>query len=201
MKVYSCDISKISESTFNEWLSSVGMRKKEYVMRLKKDNDKKRTVTGEILARKGISDMLNIPFEEITFKEDLKGKPSAENLDVFFNISHSGDFVVCAIREKSDIGIDIEEIRPFNPAILKRICSSKEADYIMRGGTNINISTMKRFFEVWTAKEAIVKLSGDGISGGLSYINVIENGKIKTNGLILEQINIDPNYICTVAYK
>jgi hypothetical protein len=28
MKDYSCDISKISESTFKEWLSSVGSAKK-----------------------------------------------------------------------------------------------------------------------------------------------------------------------------
>ena len=39
------------------------------------------------------------------------GKPFMENIDLFFNISHSGNIVMCTVTEK-ETGIDIQHIRP-----------------------------------------------------------------------------------------
>lgn len=156
MKWYKYSICDLTESEYEKWFSLMSDAKKARVSRLKPD-DKLRTVAGEMLARLGIAEWCGIAPEEIRFSSDEKGKPYAENLDVHFNISHSGEYVVCAVAS-SPIGIDIEKIRDINLKILERICSKRELLYFSEE------PKLNQFFEMWTAKEAQAKLLGDGIS-------------------------------------
>ena len=63
--------------------------------------------------------------------------------------------MLCAVSEE-EIGADIEAIRPVSPALVSRVCTEEEKRYI--GGDG------RRFLQVWTAKEALAKRSGEGIS-------------------------------------
>lgn len=156
MEWYKYSIYDLKESEYEKWFSLMSDEKKMRLSKLKED-DRLRSVAGEMLARVAVSEWCGITPEEIRFAKDEKGKPYAENLNVHFNISHSGEYVVCAVSD-SPIGIDIEEIREINFKILERICSHREFVYFSEE------PQLNRFFEIWTAKEAQAKLFGDGIS-------------------------------------
>ena len=120
MKWYKYDIRDLTDTEYVKWYSLMDETKKQRVDRFHFYDDKKRTVAGEMLARKAIAEWCGVAPESITFETTKNGKPYAKNLTVEFNISHSDDMVVCAIDSKP-IGIDIEKIRPINLKTAQRI--------------------------------------------------------------------------------
>ena len=176
MKWYKYDIRSFSDVEYNKWYSLMSTDKQQRVDRFRFVDDKKRTVAGEMLARKAIAEWCGVAPESIAFGIKEHGKPYAKDLAVEFNISHSGDMVVCAVDNKP-IGIDIEQIRPIDLAVAKRICTDEELLYLFgyvpteQDFTYItDTQTLIRFFELWTAKEAYGKLIGEGLNLLFSHI-------------------------------
>ena len=170
MKWYKYDIRDLTDADYNKWYSLMSEDKQQRVDRFRFVDDRKRTVAGEMLARKAIAEWCSVAPESITFGIKEHGKPYAKDLAVEFNISHSGNMVVCAVDDKP-IGIDIEQIRPIDLIVAKRICTDKELLYIFGHTPTENDFTyttdtkiLTRFFELWTAKEAYVKCFGLGIA-------------------------------------
>ena len=105
------------------------------------------------------------------FARDGNGKPVLQNSALHFNLSHSGDFVACAVYD-SPVGIDIEALRDISPTALKRICTAQEQAYICAD----NSFDSARFLQVWTAKEAYLKYLGCGLRGDMRKIEVVRCG-------------------------
>lgn len=91
------------------------------------------------------------------FTKTPSGMPEPSN-GVFWSISHKSD-VVAGVVAKSRIGIDIEMIRPVRQQLYDRILTSEES----RLFGNDDSETV--FFRAFTAKEAVLKHTGDGIKG------------------------------------
>ncbi len=186
MKWYKYDIRELTDAEYNKWYSLMSEDKQHRVDRFRFVDDKKRTVAGEMLARKAISEWCRVAPESITFGIKEHGKPYAKDLAVEFNISHSSDMVVCAVDDKP-VGIDIEQIRPIDLTIAKRICTDEELLYLF-GHTpteqdftyTTDTEILTRFFELWTAKEACGKCRGNGV----------ENIKVDTNKFGAQTINV-----------
>lgn len=101
-----------------------------------------------------------------------KGKPYFRQIPgLFFNISHTEGLTVIAVGD-SEVGVDVEKIRKADLRITRRFLK-EEADYINARDCD------RRFFEIWTKKEAFLKYKGTGLSGGLQSVNVL-NLPIKT---------------------
>lgn len=158
MKWYKCSLCEVNESEYEKYFSMMSPAKKARIDRCRLD-DKKRSIAGEMLARRAISECCDIEEEQIAFKEAENGKPYAENLNIHFNISHSDDVVICAVSDEP-VGVDIEKIREIDLKVAHRVFNSKECDYVFEDKDK----TYERFFEIWTRREAYAKLSGDGIS-------------------------------------
>ena len=170
MKLYQYDIRNLSQEEYIKWYSLMSKEKKVRVDRFRFEDDKKRTVIGEMLARQAISAWCNIAVENIVFNKNEYGKPFVKDLAVEFNISHSEDMVVCIV-DKDPIGIDIEKIRPIDLSVARRICNDDELLYLFNHtpteddfSYTEDIALLTRFFEIWTKKEAIVKFLGCGNS-------------------------------------
>lgn len=180
MKWFKYNIRGLADSEYNKWYSLMSENKRLRVDKFRFADDKKRTVAGEMLARKAIAKWCNVAPESIIFGIKEHGKPYAKNLTVEFNISHSGDMVVCAVDNKP-IGIDIEKIHPINIKTAKRICTAEELLYLF-GRTpsdedfvcTTHTETLTRFYELWTAKEAYAKYTGEGIKNASAF-SFIEN--------------------------
>lgn len=96
-----------------------------------------------------------------------KGKPYFKHIpDMFFSVSHTEGLTVIALGD-SEVGVDVERLRKADLRVIKRFLK-EEADYITEQDSD------RRFFEIWTKKEAYLKCKGTGISGGLDSVNVLE---------------------------
>ncbi len=93
------------------------------------------------------------------------GKPVfLEYPEVHFNLSHSGNYVVCAVAQ-CEVGVDIEGGRRIRPSIENRFFSEEECRWVCKADSEELHS--ERFFRLWTLKEAYSKLTGEGISYGI----------------------------------
>ncbi len=127
------------------------------------------SLLGELTARAVLSESRGADIADLRRVEAEHGKPFFENFkDFYFNISHSASCVAVAIAE-NDVGIDIEKLREPNFAVAERF-NINEKTYIFQNPTD----SVKRFYEIWTKKEAFSKQKGTGISVALSAFDVTE---------------------------
>ena len=195
MKIYSCDISKTNDSDFELWFKKMSEERKEGVRKLLIPHKQKSKIASDNLCRHAISEFCNVSPDSIEFGITEKGKPYAKGLEIYFNISHSGDLAVCAVSDK-EIGIDIEKIRKINPNSAKKFAAEAEIEYIN--------SHRNGFFEIWTLKEAYFKCIGTGLGADIKNVCFeTENEKIicSEKGFNCSFHNIAEGYICSVCEK
>lgn len=86
------------------------------------------------------------------------GKPYLiEYPGIFFNLSHCNG-AVCCIFGNAPVGIDVQEVRKLSMPSVRKVCSPDEIERI-----NNAYEPAMEFCRIWTVKEALSKLSGDGI--------------------------------------
>lgn len=87
----------------------------------------------------------------------------------YVSVSHSGPYVVAAAGDHV-LGVDVEVIRGAEEKFMRRACSETEMAYIRYG----DAGCFQRFWECWTAKEALFKLTGKGPLLALSRLQLPE---------------------------
>lgn len=96
------------------------------------------------------------------------GKPVFAHGDKrHFNLSHSGEFVLCALSDRP-VGADIEMIRPRKDGLIHYALDEEEQHRFQELGGD-----WPAFYTLWTQKESIVKYTGEGLKG-FRHIHVPE---------------------------
>ena len=161
------------EAVFRKKLQHVSEGRREKVLSYKIREDQKRSLAAgllleHILNEKGYSgDMVAV---EENGKLYLPGVD-----DFFFSISHSGEYAACVISDVP-VGVDIQQKRPTKANIAKRFFQWEEAEKIEKEPRE---SRTDLFFRYWTGKESYLKLTGQGLWGGLdSFFVDLDEKKI-----------------------
>jgi 4'-phosphopantetheinyl transferase len=84
-----------------------------------------------------------------------------------FNISHSGNYVLCALDENLPVGVDIEEVRAIDFNDFNNVMSDDQMSII-----NASSDPVRSFFTFWTIKECVIKADGRGLSIPLADIHI-----------------------------
>ena len=129
--------------------------------------DQKRTLCGELLIQYYLRKYQHQNIE-LKYQYNEFGKPYIQGVDICFNISHAGSWVLCGFSRK-DIGIDIEKIQNASVGLIKKCFNGKEAAYILTGEAQ---EQANRFTEMWTRKESYVKYRGVGLGYGLKSFEI-----------------------------
>ena len=151
MKYLTSSIDNYSNNEINDFLESIYYQKKEKIKKIKQATRFKQSIVGEILLKK-LLETYNIDYLNSNFETNAWGKSYIKESGIFFNMSHSYDYVICAISKK-EIGIDIEKIREANIKNAKIFATENEQKYI----STINGKNNTRLFEIYTLKEAYYK--------------------------------------------
>jgi 4'-phosphopantetheinyl transferase len=121
---------------------------------------------------------LNLDPAQINFTHCDRGKPYLTNdcnpLNLQFNLSHSENMAILGISRDRRIGVDLEKMRPMENAeqLAERFFCASEYALLTQA---IPAERDKLFFQLWTAKEAYLKATGEGISGGLNQVEIALN--------------------------
>lgn len=146
------------DEEFAEKISFVTDERKEKISKLKFRKDKNLSLgagllLNSMLCNNDIYQIKGIP--QVGLSE--RGKPVFKNMNNrWFNLSHSGEMVLCAIGD-SPVGCDIEKI-VYSPneclKIAETIFNKKEISFIKAAGIQ---EIPFRFYQLWTQKEACAK--------------------------------------------
>ena len=161
MKIYICKVSK--QNKLDALLPLLPEYRVRAYKKCKNFADQRRSLAASLLLYKAMDDYSISKETEVTFND--WGKMFYPEEEMFYvNLSHGGDYAVCAVDSKP-VGVDIEVVRPYSEAVLRKIQNSydqKEIDSIIElKDENEKNHAFTRF---WTKKESQVKLSGKGIA-------------------------------------
>lgn len=134
--------------------------------RLRQPDDRVRSLVARAAARALVARDLGVDPVQVELTTEAHGKPCVRDRpDVQFSIAHSGACVAVALADVP-VGVDLEVERDmpdavhlaqtwFTPAEAARIAARPQD-----------------FLPLWTTKEAVLKTTGSGLSGGLARFAV-----------------------------
>ncbi len=155
---------------------------------------------GETLTRKLITKTWGLSSRDYQIEKGEHGKPllNTQGISAHFNISHSGDYIICAISNQK-VGIDIEQRREPRLNVARRFFHPHEIALLDK--TTDKILQQKLFYNYWSVKESYLKYTGSGLSSLLSSFEVCFSGNIiilkkghSSLPVTVQECPIDSNY-------
>lgn len=205
LKVYYIRLSDLQDYPDDFFYPYVGSKSLENIQNYKCDKVRRTKLIGEMMVRKVVQQLKggHISDPEITLNEH--GKPFLQNLQspLFFNISHSGDYLVVAFSEQ-EIGIDIERIARCRMEVARRFYHPVEVEALEKADGTARTAL---FFRLWAIKESFLKYTGTGLSASLSGFQVknekntfyILHNDGKQPAVHIHECSLNKNYACYVC--
>lgn len=147
----------------------------ERASRLRDESSRRQFITGRAALRQLLGVQLRVEPSALEFSRQSSGKPGLDprrwSTLLRFNVSHSKSWVVIALAEARDVGVDIEamEEMPDWRLLAERVFSAQEW-HQMQALTAVQ--QLEAFYRGWTRKEAYLKATGEGLIDDLSRIQV-----------------------------
>lgn len=166
------NIKEFNKEDLNDFYLRIPKQKRMQIDKYKNYEAKTRTLVAEILLNNLLASQ-NISYQNTKYFNNKYGKPYLKNSELFFNVSHSFDYVITTISNK-EIGIDIEKVRKTSLKVINQFATSKEKKYILSSDENIE----ERIFKIYTLKEAYFKMLGTNLNHILEIEFFIKNDKV-----------------------
>lgn len=151
------------------YASLLSAEERKRAQEFRTDELRRRYVASHGIIREILGEALETPAVEIDVTE--RGKPFLKNGALKFNMSHADDVMIVACSPSVDVGVDVEPIRPMDDpdGIVRRFFAPRE--WIEYSHIESD-ERLHSFFAAWTRKEAVLKLTGDGIAHRMRTVAV-----------------------------
>lgn len=177
VKTYILNTEKLYDNEiFEKCIKTLSACRREKVLAYKFRKDKNLSLAAGLLIDFGLSGF-GLKEKDISYIYEKNGKPSIkEYTDIYFNVSHSGDFAVAAFAEK-ETGCDIEKTEKNTDLKTAEMffCPS-ECEYI--NSFDDKDGKINAFYRLWVLKESFIKATGCGLSVPLDSFRINIEDKI-----------------------
>lgn len=169
LKLYLLHVAPLAErEIFARGLARVDFERREKVLAYKFAKDQALSLGAGLLLQYALAqeDFAEMPVQSAqkSFSYNEYGKPflagAPPHCNLHFNLSHSGEYAVCAISD-DEVGVDVEEVREIDLLVAQRCFVERELARIVNAQGQINLD---EFYCHWTAKESFIKAIGTGLS-------------------------------------
>lgn len=164
IRILCADISAVDELVYRNLYDRASSERKSRADRYLCREDKLRCVVADALLR------IALGTEAYTVGKAEGGKPYIEGReDFYYNISHSGRYVVIAYGD-TEVGVDVQQHGSATDmeGIAKRWFAPDEQEYIRQN----DLQRTQRFYEIWTRKESYLKYTGTGLKRDMRSFSV-----------------------------
>lgn len=215
MRIYLLSTEELREVALDsplgqEALAKVDSTRREKIMRLSQASKQKVSLAAGLLLQYAVQEyattepvLLEVTLQDIlsaiTIPQDLaytyggNGKPYFAELPIYFNLSHSGDYVLCAVADV-EVGADIQRMEDIDfERIASRFFSEKECEVLHQAGAE---EAKHLFYQLWARKEAYGKLTGEG----LGRVIAVDRSSSSTD-LVWKEYDCLDGYCIAVCWK
>ncbi|AZB09364.1 4'-phosphopantetheinyl transferase superfamily protein [Chryseobacterium sp. G0162] len=190
--IYYTQCKQLPDHAFEEAVFLLPIEMQQKIRKYSRWQDAHACLYGNLLLKEAIS-QLGYDYSLELIQKTKYGKPYFKDSDFGFNISHSGEYIVCVIStdEKQNLGIDIEENKPIALEGFMNIFTEEEQK---------EIGEQNNFYTFWTRKEAIAKADGRGMLIPFDTINTLSlSVQLDNKEYNLYEVDIDQNYTIYIA--
>ena len=170
---------------------------RQKVHRFRRWQDAYGSLFGKLLLRMALQ-RAGCPDDLSALHFNVNEKPFLEN-GPEFNLSHSGNRVVCILSRQGRVGIDLEAVRDMTIGDLQTQFTPAEWSRIM--ASEIPLRT---FYRYWTAKESLIKADGRGLNIPLDRLEVGDQDRrdgiwLNEDKWYIRELDAFPGYACHIA--
>lgn len=207
LHIWEVDVDYHSYRKYKKCINILSCEESNKLLNLRVQKSKWEFVISRLALKILLSKYTGINVYNIDLSYNKYGKPFIKNNPLYFNLSHSNKKTVIVFCNE-EVGVDLEyiikeiTINDIAPLVL----SSREQNMLL-GVTGL--SKIRKFFEIWTKKEALLKAMGVGLGAydltSLEY-EMSACFEEQNNALILNKWNLKlvdlqtTDYICHVCY-
>lgn len=173
MKIYYLSLASMEWSdTEDSLLKHVSLERQTRISKYYFASDQKLSLYAALLTRMAILKNTGLANEALLFSCEKNHKPVlASNPHLDFSFSHTKNAILCCLSTKHQVGADIELNKNAPFEIMSQVFHPNEIEYIYSDKSLQN----KRFFEIWTRKEAYAKRNRTGLIGNLTAIDTLSH--------------------------
>jgi len=162
-------------------------QRREQCLRFKHELGRKQCALAYLLLCEGLNKEYGIT-EKPVFEFGEHGKPSIVGQpNIYFNLSHCKEAVMCVVSNEP-VGVDVESIGRYKDELAKFTMNADELRVIDESD-----APEVAFIRFWTMKEAVLKLSGEGICNDMKNVLSGFSGQMETI------VNEAKGYVYTIA--
>ncbi len=155
---YSKFKKELPKYLYQDYLSKLPFELQEKNQRFVRWQDRHANLFGKLLLLEALNKNGDDTFSLSDLKYNSYKRPYFEE-GFDFNISHAGEYVICAFSKDVNLGVDIEKISDINFDHFNKIMTPNQWNDI-HASTNPTTT----FFDYWTMKESVIKADGRGLS-------------------------------------
>ncbi len=131
----------------------------------------------------------------LTYGYGEQGKPAILNFPQHFNLSHSGEYVICAVGD-GEVGADIQKWIPYKERTAERFFAPEEWKILQKLPL---LQQKEMFYRLWTRKEAYGKYTGQGIGKAIGE-NLAEEEECRRKQIDFREMILEEEYSVAVCY-
>lgn len=160
-----CDLDDATAADLNASYALLDEAERSRAAAFVFDLDRNRFVQAHGYLRRRLGAFLGLAPERVPIVAPKDEKPFVDGRRVDFNLSHSGPLAVLAITDDQQVGIDVELLDGSQrfaedlEGLAQSTLTAQEREALDAAPGPARI---QRFFAYWTAKEARMKLTGEG---------------------------------------
>ena len=152
--------------------------------------------------REVLSRYANVAPADWRFSSGEHGKPGLLDspLPLDFNVSHSGDWLACAVTAGTAVGLDVEYCDPARDVmkLARRFFQAREIAALQACSQGEQTA---KFYDYWTLKEACIKARGKTLGQGLESAGFHLDFPVGAEGVTGPgEIREDPEDMAAGAY-
>lgn len=173
---------------FEKALPMLSDQRRKQALQFKHEQGRKTCAMAYLLLRDALYKEYGIT-EKPIFEYGEHGKPFIQgHPDIHFNFSHCRVAVLCAVSDHP-VGVDVESLREYHDSLVRYTMNEEEVQQIEQAP-----DPKIEFIRLWTMKEAVLKLSGEGITNNIKNV-------LTGNESFQTVYNKEKGYVYSIIHK